>query len=200
MAEARGLQEHDSKFDEHSVFSRLYINQQHINSDPRDYILALDLVNRLSFAATSDGDWITPSAASPSRLTDDIHISENPFNSVPGVQPKAWADLSFLIPKKAVTVPAIVQHSAEYDSSSSQAWYQRLWFHPHGRKLVESYAVSPETPVASFIDLDGVQQRFFSPHSDSLGAKAANEDIHPWKEICEGQDFTSSIFVDGNGT
>lgn len=209
VSEGKGLDEHHSTFDEHSVFSRLFNNQQHVNSAPRDYSIALDLVDRLSFAATDDASYAPPPKSAsalrkhriPKKLTEDIAISEPPFKYSSGDVPrKTWSDLSFLIPKKAVTVPAVVQQSAEFNSSLSQGWFERLWLHPHGRKLVDSYAVTPTVPLASFIDSDGVKQQYYSPHAEKLGAKAANNELHPWNEICEAQDFTGSLFVDGLGT
>lgn len=206
MAEAQGLEEHHSPFDEHSVFARIYSSLQHINSAPKGYTLALDLLDRLSFAATSDTSFESQAKSSTgqgvdlwkhksaTRLTEDIRISESPFRSLPDLSHTSWKDASFLTPKKAVTVPAIVQQSAEFDFSLSQEWYEHLWFHPHGEKLIQSYPTSTDLPVASFLDSDGVQQRYYSPHPGGVAAVAANKDLHPWSEICEGQDFTNSLF------
>ncbi|CZT24941.1 uncharacterized protein RCC_10670 [Ramularia collo-cygni] len=212
VAEAKGLEDHHSSFDEHSVFARLYSTLQHVNSAPRDYTLGLDLVDRLSFAANSDvssAKRLTASSEadvsfwahkSTSGLTEDISKSEPPFRSSFGISRKGWRDVPLLTPKKAATVPAIVQHSSAYDPNASQAWFEHLWFHPHGRKLVQSYLASPRTPLSSFVDSDGIQQRFYGSHTGGVAAVAADSELHPWSEICEAKDFTSSLFADGTAT
>lgn len=208
VAEARGLEANKSAFDEHSVIASLYNFQQYVNSAPNGYSTALDLLDRLSFTATSDAsfaDWHAPSSTGVDLgngkrplLTEDIMESEPPLQNIFDTLHTVWSELSFLIPKKALTVPAIVQNSAEIDASVAQHWYTRLWFHPRGRRVVETFAAPSESLVASFVDEDGVRQRYFSPHNGGLGAVAANNEMHPWAEICEGQDYTQTVFSDGS--
>lgn len=157
----------------------------------------------------------------------DIALSAPPYWTITGTLPsKTWEQVSLLsVFSNHPQIPALVQHD-EFSSNdnndnndnnpyqnataaatppiahSSQKWsqYPNLWFHPYGRALLDSEALTGIVPIARLIDpRTGIMQRFWVQGIGKASVKTAEVERYEWDDVCGDWDVAEEVFRDGKG-
>ncbi|KXT03211.1 hypothetical protein AC578_4766 [Pseudocercospora eumusae] len=237
VARARAALAAHEAVDEHSIFAHLYSQQEsHRKSLPKraaldieldhdhetyrkDFGLYADSSGSLSYTASTnslsdEATWVHHDplkGASKNSLPKDISSSPPPFWTIFGSNPKwssrPWTSVPFLMNKSANKIPALIQRAADADPSFASVWYERLWFHPHGRELLDHYAFTLYVPSAILRDKwnGDKEMRFWPPVFAKPGFETDDNKFQKWANkkgegIC-GKDVADSeqIFLDGRG-
>ncbi|KAK4494577.1 hypothetical protein PRZ48_013933 [Zasmidium cellare] len=176
-----------------------------------DFGIMLDFGRELAYAADDklEGvDWVKHDGQRERKLTvpDDIAATTPPFwtfeasGQLPNI---AWSEVPLLTGLHANIVPALVQRGPKADKALGKTWFDKMWFQPYGRQLLDAFALIPSTPLAVLVDGDGHQQRYWSPHLEKVGAKDQDLVFHDWTELCADEQFAEDVardvFLDGKG-
>ncbi|KAF2162548.1 hypothetical protein M409DRAFT_27170 [Zasmidium cellare ATCC 36951] len=222
--EAERLAESESVIDENRIFAQILGEQEMRRGTMRkseadetpeereeDFGIMLDFGRELAYAADEklEGvDWVKHNGEGDKRLSvpDDIAISTPPFWTfeASGALPNTpWSEVPLLAGVHANIVPALVQRGRKADKELSSTWFEKMWFQPYGRQLLDAFALIPSAPLAVLIDDEGNQQRYWSPHLEKVGAKDQDLVFHDWTELCATEQFKEDVarevFLDGKG-
>ncbi|EME40969.1 hypothetical protein DOTSEDRAFT_74502, partial [Dothistroma septosporum NZE10] len=125
----------------------------------QDFGIHLDLKNELSYTAalnTDDIEWIkyhnptkpeTRKWISPPDLylPVDISISAPPLWTIDGTSTplhNTWHDVQLLTSTSSNTIPAIIQRGHTSRPTLSTTWWEKMWFHPYGRRLLDTFVLT----------------------------------------------------------
>lgn len=172
-----------------------------------DFGIMLDLGRELSYAADDKlqgVEWVKHAGEVDDEdltVPADIAASTPPFWTfeASGELPNAtWADVPLLTGLRANIVPATVQRGPKAASELADTWWEKMWFQPYGRQLLDAFALIPSAPLAIL-----GEDRFWSPHLEKVGAKDEMLNFHNWTELCGApafaQQVAKAVFLDGEG-
>ena len=222
LEQARLLDGSGTTFDETSIFGGLFRRQEvwrkslakmvalhsklDLNDlDQQNFGITIDADSELSHLITGDdsGDstWTKPDFQIDDHggLPRDIAMSAPPYWTVTGDLPsKTWKQVPLLVANQKV--PALIQRPSDIAPELSHAWYERLWFHPYSRALLDSEVLTSILPIARLVDpRTGIRQRFWAQGIGKASVKTVDVEIYEWKDICGDAQVAEEVFLDGKG-
>ncbi|KAL2066690.1 hypothetical protein VTL71DRAFT_2762 [Oculimacula yallundae] len=140
-------------------------------------------------------------------LPEEIAASLPPFWSQnPGIdglpQDKDWSDVNLHTNLWTTNVPVMIHHNAHINGMKElrQKSWDKVWFQPYLRPLLNAYVNEPYRAFAVMRDGDketawwSRYQNKWDTHSD----RATNEWVS-WEALCGGDKFEKELFRDGLG-
>lgn len=177
-----------------------------------EYGVGLDYGGRLGKTAVmgeKDAEWIryndTHSLGRRGSLLEDIQRSVKPFWSANAArdglsQSTTWDNVPLYTQLQTGVVSATLQHTAPIDDSKKmrEGLWDRMWFHPYGRALMDVYIDEPYRPFALLRD-ETEDIAWWSMHPQKWVTRTSNPEKEwlNWEELCAGDE--EDLFRDGKG-
>lgn len=177
-------------------------------TDRSEFGISLDFGRELSYAADDklEGvEWVKHPKGKTSlmKLPKDIAASQPPFwsynKSLELPLERTWNQVPFLTGIKENIIPSIVQRGPSADVELGKTWWEKMWFQPYGRKLLDNFAQTRFGPVALVTGEDGRSHRFWSPHREKVGIKTGNNKFYTFNSTCGFGEDWREVFLDEGG-
>ena len=141
------------------------------------------------------------------KLSADINNQSGPFQAVPKDRidtekaEAGWEDVPIFTDLYTGVSPVLIHHNEWRDNLKSrvQTEWDRIWFQPYGRALLESMMMNANDLIA--VDRDGREWRSSVPWKRELGVRTITEEGEAgwvaWDSLCGGEEAQKELFRDG---